>query len=112
MTSSEPLGRDPVVKPLILSAGADYELVLEPETGTYPVGMTGRIGFYATADTDAAEIDSWDSTTATTSELSWRVESEVADEIPKGLFYRLYAIFDETPTLERCWYRGKVQRKQ
>lgn len=110
--TSEPLGHDPEIEPLILTAGADYELVLNPETGTYPIGMTGRISFYAASATDAAEIDSWDSTTATTSELSWRIESEVADLIPKGLYYRLYAIFDETPTLERCWYRGKVQRKQ
>ena len=110
MTS--PLGHDPIVETLILTAGADFELVLNPETGTYPTGLTGRIAFYASSATEAAEVDSWDSTTATTEELSWRIESEIADEIPKGTYYRLYAIFDEAPTLERCWYRGKVQRKQ
>ena len=108
---ADPIGRKPIVLPLILTAAADFEHELVPAT-VYPAGMTARIAFYATDATDAAELDSWDATTATTSEVSWRIESEVADEIPTRSFYRLYAIFDETPTLERCWFRGKVQREQ
>lgn len=108
---AEPLGRKPISTPLILSAGADFELVLTPATG-YPSGIDARIALYATDATDAVELDSWSATVATTSEISWRIESEVADTIPAQSVYRLFAIFPETPTLERCWYRGRVQRQQ
>lgn len=108
---ANPIGRKPVVENLILTAGADFEHELTPAT-VYPAGMTARIAFYATDATDADELDSWAATTTTTSEVSWRIESTDADAIPTGSRYRLYAIFDEDPTLERCWFRGRVAREQ
>lgn len=105
------IGLTPLEDTLVLTAGADFEHLLEPET-EYPAGMTARIAFYASARTDAEEIDSWPATVAGPSEVSWRIESEIADAVPKRTYYRLYAIFAGTPTLERCWYLGRVERQQ
>lgn len=105
------LGRSPATEDLTLTAGADFEHVLTPDTA-YPAGMSARIAFFASAETDADELTSWSATTATTSEVSWRIESEVADTISAHTYYRLYAIFAGSPTLERCWFRGRVVREQ
>lgn len=108
-----PLGNEPIVDKLILTAGADFEHRINVAAGeTIPNGTTAKIVILADDGTATVPLATWPATTVTGSYVRWRVESGVADTIPDRSVYRLYIVYDDTPTLDHCWYRGTVTRKQ
>jgi hypothetical protein len=57
-------------------------------------------------------LATWPATAVTGGYAEWTIQSEQADLIPDRSFYRMYVSYPETPTLEHCWFRGSVTRKQ
>jgi hypothetical protein len=109
-----PIGNDPIAtEKLILTSGADFTYRANAAAGeTIPTSTTAMIGFYPDQDTGTTPIALWPATAVTGAYIEWLVQSDEADDIPGDAFFRLYVVYPETPTLEHCWYRGKVARKQ
>lgn len=108
-----PLGNSPISEKLILTAGADFvHRINAPAGEEIPIGTAAFIAIYPSQDTDAVADTLWPATTVTGGYIAWRVEAEDADEIADGAYFRLYVTYDDTPTLEHCWYRGTVKRMQ
>lgn len=109
-----PIGNDPIAtEKVLLTAGADFTYRAKCDPGeTIPTGTTAHIGFYPDQNTETAPIATWNATAVTGAYAEWLIQSEQTDLIPDRMFYRIYVVYPETPTLEHCWYRGKVARKQ
>lgn len=108
-----PLGNQPINDTLILTAGADFVHRINAPVGeTIPVGTSAAIGIFPDQETATAATAVWPAATVTGSYVEWRIESEIADEIEDGAYFRLYVIYDDEPTLEHCWYLGNVERQQ
>lgn len=109
-----PIGNDPIsTEKLILTAGADFTYRANAAAGeTIPTGTTASIKIYPDNKTATAPTATWAASAVTGGYIEWLIQSTQADLIPDRSFYRLYVVYPETPTLEHCWYRGTVSRKQ
>ncbi|MDM7488697.1 hypothetical protein QT969_10380 [Rhodococcus sp. CSLK01-03] len=105
------LGRTPEQIKLILSLGADFtQIIKTPENETFPVDTVVAIRFYDDP-ADTAHIAEWLGD-VTSTQVEWRIESALADVIPDRTPFRMYVSYPEVPTLEHCWFTGRVARKQ
>ncbi len=98
-------------KPLPLTRGQDYAVIVKPKGGgTFPPDTRAKIVFYLDP-TSGDPIATW---TATVDRLQavWREESEVADEIPDRAAYYMYFSFPDSPRLDLCRFYGQVSRRQ
>lgn len=105
---TDPLGYQPIKRPLILSLGADFGHILRPATGTYPAGTTSRIVISNDAGTTLA---TWTATTSTT-QIEYTIQNTETDLIPDRSKYRLYIVYPGTPATDFLVFYGLVQRKQ
>lgn len=108
------LGRDPIDEQIILTLGADFTLKINaPDNVLIPAGTAIYIEFYPPARPNTLDaLDTWNG--AVSSEfVEWRIESTLANDIPDKARFRIYVSYPDTPnTLEHCWYRGSVTRRQ
>jgi hypothetical protein len=103
-------GNEPIERNITLTKGADFAQILRPEGGSvFPVGTTARIEILNRAT--GAIITTW-TASVTPDDIKWIIQSDVVDPIPDRSKYRLYVTFPTTPTLDMCWYKGQIQRKQ
>lgn len=108
------IGHEPLTEKITLTLGADFTHRINADPGdVIPPGSTARICFYPPGRTDTlVPLAEWAHTTITDRYVYWRVESELADLIPKRAHFRVYINYPDNPTLNHCWYVGDVTRKQ
>lgn len=105
------LGRSPEKTTLVLTQGADFTQILQLSGNErFPVDTVVTICFYEDPN-DSTPIAVWEGDTLST-RVEWRVESELADEISDRAPFRMYVSYPEEPTLEHCWFIGRVARQQ
>lgn len=97
---------------LYLAKGADFIHVLSAPSGTpYPSGFTAKIEILSSSGTVLA---TWTPTTATTTAVSWNVQSGTATVGVDAVLaagankFKLYAIFPGSPTDDYLWYSGRI----
>jgi hypothetical protein len=103
-------GRDPIVRDITVTKGADFAQILRPEGGAkFPAGTTARIDVLNRAT--EAIITTWPAN-VTPDEATWIQQSTAVDAVPDKSLYRLYLVFPTTPPLDMCWYEGQIKRSR
>ncbi|WP_037162425.1 LtfC-like domain-containing protein [Rhodococcoides fascians] len=99
-----------IVRPLELTRGEDFQLIVRPQSGLFQTGTTARIDFFT--DPDAGSVTASWSASVSTAQAVWKVESEVADLVKVGTAYLLYFSFPGSPRIDFCRAYGNVVRAQ
>lgn len=111
MTSPQ-FGFAPLKRGILLSDGADFILNLVMRDGAeWPEGteLFIELGAYPSDQRWFAEVDG--------SAASWKIESDVTDNVPDGTSFRLYVRYPDpilrpsgVETTDLLWCVGKVKR--
>lgn len=106
-------GNIPIKDDITLTRGADFVASYDKAASDpdIPLAATARIEITAGTDTTEPILTTWTGSVAANS-VSFRTESEDCDDIEAGTHYRLILSYPGTPTLEHCWYYGRVKRVQ
>ena len=109
-------GNDPIVEPLILTRGADFvhDFKIDAKDPDIPDGTAARIEVTKTSKTDAPIIATW-TLTPEARQIRARVEAEDSGDdttIGNQYRYRLLVNLPDAPTLDHCWLRGPIVRRQ
>lgn len=108
---TEPLGRVPMKRKLVLSPGADFQLAVRRHASDPEIepGTVAEIKFYDATD---AEVASWPATTITTDRFEWLVHTTDTDTIADGFTHRIYAHYPlGAETLDVLLVYGDVQQR-
>ena len=107
-------GHEPESEPIYLTLGSDFVNNYRPAVGeTIPAGTTARIDLYPPGQKNTlTTIASWPAVVVDSDVVKFRVESELADEVPHRAHYRLYVNYPDDPTLDQCWVYGDVSRRK
>lgn len=107
------IGFAPTKETLNLSLHADFIHVLSAPSGSpFPASFTAKIEVLAA---DYTVIATWTPATATTTAITWNIQSNTAvtgvDAViaASAKKFRLYAIFPSTPTDDYLWYAGSIK---
>ncbi|MET8648395.1 LtfC-like domain-containing protein [Nocardia aurea] len=95
-------------RPLELARNRHFEHRIEPESGSYPSGMTAEIQIRDSTDT--VLLDTWVGTVTPTA-VTWLVDPEIADAIPGGSRYTLAVLMPTAPPTWRDWFVGIFYRR-
>ena len=108
---------EPIERNERLTRGEDFARYYERGANDtpFPAGTTARIEISKDAKVDSPLIATWEATEVTDDWLHFWVQSTEAETIPHNYRYRLMvrypAVEPDTETLDLCWYRGKIVRK-
>lgn len=107
------LGNEPIPEKIVLSLGADFVQKFRADPGeVIPTGSTVHIRFYPPGQTDTLVFTHEAACNVYDTYAEARIESTIADTIPRKAHWRVYISYPDTPSLEHCWYVGDVVRKQ
>ena len=105
-----PFGYEPILNPMILSKGADFDLEILPRGAeSFPPGTTARIDVLNSTGTTT--LTTWTGDVRADI-IRFSAQSADTDPIPAGSRYRLYVAFPYSPPRDVLWYYGPIQRKE
>lgn len=109
-------GFKPVRENIELTRWADWVHVFRKDAAdpVFPVGTTAEVKITKDDKISSPVIASWAAENVSEDEISFWVQSDVADLIPDRVVYQLMVYYppvvDGAEVQDWCWYKGSVRR--